>query len=126
MEERGVPGSLSTRTEGSGSEVYRKTGPEHFSPLADKRQPEDMLPECSVEGCPDPSLGAQILEFTGSQSVGRWTAIVEFYCKEHSPAPPSVMSRALYPAYRVARKHARGRYSLQRLDRSQMLKRLEG
>ena len=89
----------SRATEGSGP-LYRKTGPEHFSPLADLHTPADQIPPCVK--CGKPSFGAVIRDQAAQSVQGCPVLDLEFWCQMcayWSPYNWDVHSSALYPYY---------------------------
>ena len=98
---------------------YRETGPEHFSPLADRRTPANQIPPCA--GCGEPSIGAHILRAVASTAP---TFDVVFQCGACGTWPFEIMSTALNPHYHVIPSGDRGYARVRRLSRDEAIRRV--
>lgn len=99
----------------------RKTGAEHFSPLASVQTRPGSIPPCKK--CGQPSLGAQVNEMLPGARSGSPVMQVTFFCHDCHDGPFTVMSCALDPHYDVTPLSS-GDYLLRRYDREAAIARV--
>jgi hypothetical protein len=117
-----APPAVSLPIKGSGPE-FKRTGPEHFSPLADLQTPPSEIPPCR---CGQPSVGGIIVGQAPSSVSGCPALELEFFCQvDLYGQTPQVMSYALNPHYHhVSGMDSRRMY--RRLSREEAIQRVGG
>jgi hypothetical protein len=99
----------------------KKSGPEHFSPLADKQTPKEQIPECVK--CGKPSFGGMVTHM-GDNFID-----LTFLCKECAGEDRwsfAVASLALFPHYEIIAFQGPGKLRVRKLERDEAMKRVKG
>jgi hypothetical protein len=106
---------------GESTPAWRKSGPEHFSPLAGLTTPKFQIPPCA--GCGKPSFGGLIRGQMAESKSGAPVFDLEFWCLGCYPHETQVHSDALYPHYQLVH-GVNSRRTYRRLTREQAIARV--
>jgi hypothetical protein len=93
----------------------KRTGKEHWSPLANASLDQDGYPECHVVNCDFKAQGCEIMAFDGGTMVTRWS------CQAHGKPFPPITAKAVHPQFEVLGRHERGVYILRKRSRAEQL-----